>query len=688
MLNLNFFLCLLLLISACVLIYIGNYAWKRDKRYVTLSLVPIIIYSFGYGVEILCTSLEWVMFFVKIEYLGIAFLPAVWLLFVLQFLGYKDRINKYILRLLYVIPIIILIMVYTNDFHHLFYKEVYMNNDGLFPIVELVKGPWYWVNIVYTYMSMSIGLVIFIVTYFKVVSIIRKQILFLILAWIIPWISDIFYLLHLQQFNIDLCPLAFSVSGMISSFAIFKFKLLKLTPIALEKVFYNMSDGVIILDYEDNIINFNNSSKEIILELRDIEPGDKKVYEILMNYREILNVLNNGSSEDCLVRIENDEDLKYYKLNINNIYGNANEIIGRILILNDVTEIELQRKELSDNLDLINKLSKLKETMLNIGYSINETSNINDLLQLILNGVINCIDDKSCGSILLLDENNNLRIAVSKGYNLEEAEGFSVKLEDHFCHFSKGEDIDKTVIINDIHKIEGKEILDTEDGAIIKSAISAPIIIEGELYGFLNIDSTCRNFFKETELELMEYMRAQVSIAIAKHKLYEQTIYLSRYDKLTNVYNRSYFDQLIRNLIENEENKECVLVVFDLNELKFTNDNYGHHVGDELIRTFSRELIKLLGDFDILGRFGGDEFVGVFTNETIQTLTEKLEWLCEEFRNAPIIYEENKIVCSYSYGMVNFPQRGKGFKELLKIADKRMYEYKRTIKSFNHIKLN
>ncbi|WP_278245672.1 histidine kinase N-terminal 7TM domain-containing protein, partial [Clostridium saccharoperbutylacetonicum] len=147
----------MLLISACVLIYIGNYAWKRDKRYVTLSLVPIIIYSFGYGIEILCTSLEWVMFFVKIEYLGIAFLPAVWLLFVLQFLGYKDKINKYILRLLYVIPIIILIMVYTNDFHHLFYKEVYMNNDGLFPIVELVKGPWYWVNIVYTYMSMSIG---------------------------------------------------------------------------------------------------------------------------------------------------------------------------------------------------------------------------------------------------------------------------------------------------------------------------------------------------------------------------------------------------------------------------------------------------------------------------------------------------------------------------------------------------
>lgn len=78
------------------------------------------------------------------------------------------------------------------------------------------------------------------------------------------------------------------------------------------------------------------------------------------------------------------------------------------------------------------------------------------------------------------------------------------------------------------------------------------------------------------------------------------------------------------------------MAVFDLNDLKFVNDNYGHLAGDELI---------------------------------------------QHFKNNSIIFEKNKIVCSYSYGIVNFPADGKGYEELIKIADKRMYEYKSIVKS-------
>lgn len=801
-LNVNNYLSLVLLVSAFVLIYLGYYSWKKDKIYMSISLLPVAIYEFGYAFEILCTSIEWVKFWIKVEYLGVAFLPVVWLIFALNFTGYKGKVKKSTLILLYIVPVITLIMNYTNDFHHLFYIKLYMNNDGIFPVVEIIKGPWYWVNIAYTYALMLIGLIIFILAYFKAVSIVRKQILFLIIAWVIPWISDIVYMLRLLPFDVDLCPLAFSFSGIISSFAILNFKLVKLTPIALEKVFSNMLDGVIILDSENNIVNFNNSSKNVISELKHIEAGDKKIDEVLREYKEVLKAVNSNSYNESLITIKNNEQLRYYKMNINNIHENTGGIIGKILIFNDVTEIELQRKKLSDNLNFlqtlmdaipnpiyskdehgaynhcniafteflginkeeitgntanevfeknlaeiynkfdknlmdkkgtqvyesklmyedgtyhdvifsksvveneqgvgeglvgviiditeqkkneekINKLLKLKEAMIKIGYSINEITNINDLLQLILNEVINCVDDRSSGSVLLLDEDKNLKIAVAKGYSLEEIKTFSIGLEEHLAWFNSGENINETVIFNGIDKLNDINMLDTAEGIKIKSAVSSPIIIDGELYGFLNIDSMYDNIFNEGELELMEYMRNQASSAITKHKLYEETLYLSRYDKLTNVYNRSYLEQLLYDDIYNYnvDEKEFFAVVFDLNGLKFVNDNYGHLIGDELIKAFSRGLINLAGDSDIIGRFGGDEFVGVFFNVDSQILINKFEELIEYFKNNPIIFEENKIVCSFSYGIVNFPRDGMEFNELIKIADERMYEYKRIVKS-------
>ena len=138
-LKLNIFFCLILLLSALTLIYIGYSSWKRDKSYVSMSLIPVSIYALGYGFEILCTSIEGVEFWIKIEYLGIPFIAVFWLMLALNFTGYKDKFKKNTLALLYIIPSITFILNCTNDFHHLFYKELYMNDTGVFPIAKIIE---------------------------------------------------------------------------------------------------------------------------------------------------------------------------------------------------------------------------------------------------------------------------------------------------------------------------------------------------------------------------------------------------------------------------------------------------------------------------------------------------------------------------------------------------------------------
>ena len=67
-LNVNNYFSLVLLMSASVLIYIGYFSWKRNLRYVSMTLIPLSIYALGYAFEILCTSIEWVKFWIKVEY--------------------------------------------------------------------------------------------------------------------------------------------------------------------------------------------------------------------------------------------------------------------------------------------------------------------------------------------------------------------------------------------------------------------------------------------------------------------------------------------------------------------------------------------------------------------------------------------------------------------------------------------
>lgn len=801
LLNINYYFSCVLFISTFVLSFIGYFSWKREKSYISLCLLTVAIYQFGYAFELLHANIGWIKFWIKVEYLGIVFLPLAWLIFALNFTGYRDKIKKNNKKILFIMPIIILIMNYTNDFHHLFYINLSINYDGIFPIAEIVKGPWYWINIIYTYFLMFIGLAVFISAYFKSILIVRKQILLLLIAWVIPWISDIVYMFKLLPFGLDLCPLAFTIAGIISSFAILNYRLIKLTPIATEKVFSNMLDGVIILDDQNNVVNFNNSAKKIISQLKHIDDSDKKIEKLLIEYEEIVKVLN-STGEENLISIKNDENLKYYKMDVSNIYDDLAKTIGKILTFNDVTEIELNRKKLADNfnflqtltdaipnpiyskdehgiynhcnialteflglkkedvigsaanqifekdlaeiymrldkhlmdkketrayeskllhkdgsyhdvifnksvildeqgiskglagviLDIteqkkneekINKLLKLKEAMINIGYSINEITNINDLLQLILNEVISCIDHRSSGSVLLLNEDKNLKIAVAKGYRLEDIMNFSITLEDHCTWFNKGEKIDKTVILNGIDKINGVNMLDTVEGVCIKSSICAPIIIDGQLYGFLNIDSEYDDIFNTLEVELMEYMRNQAANAITKHKLYEEILYLSRYDKLTNTYNRSYFEQAFyTDIYNNEDRNEFFVVIFDLNGLKYVNDNYGHLIGDQLIKRFASGLTRLPGDEDIIARFGGDEFVAVFFHVDYESLINRLESLNKYFNDNPITLDKQQIVCSFSYGIVNYPAETKDFNDLIRIADERMYENKRKMKDY------
>ncbi|MBV7276734.1 transporter substrate-binding domain-containing protein [Clostridium sp. PL3] len=168
---------------------------------------------------------------------------------------------------------------------------------------------------------------------------------------------------------------------------------------------------------------------------------------------------------------------------------------------------------------------------------------------------------------------------------------------------------------------------------------------------------------KKTELELI--------------KQREQILYI---DTLTEVYNRNYFSSKIKNTLD-EKTYPQTIIVADLNNLKPTNDKYGHHIGDELLKGFTSILKEVCPEESLIFRFGGDEF-HIILEKTNEKQAEELIGVIKEFlEQKSIIIDENtvlKISAAFGYATRYFKEQS--FEELIKIADKKMYVNKNRYK--------
>ena len=107
-------------------LYLAIFAWRRQPRhnFFILFMISTAIWASGYAMEILNGSLNMKIFWGKIEYIGIVLVPVSWFGAVLQYTGNEKWLRKRNIAFLFIIPIITLILAWTNEWHHLIWKEV------------------------------------------------------------------------------------------------------------------------------------------------------------------------------------------------------------------------------------------------------------------------------------------------------------------------------------------------------------------------------------------------------------------------------------------------------------------------------------------------------------------------------------------------------------------------------------
>lgn len=315
------------------------------------------------------------------------------------------------------------------------------------------------------------------------------------------------------------------------------------------------------------------------------------------------------------------------------------------------------------------------EALLRINQSLMNFENINELLDYILYEVYLAFNQMHCGCILL-NEKGMLRMTSQIGYTKEAQEAFELPLSDTYIwRYGKGR-FDKVYRINQIELITEEDYSKTADaitGDVMVSSISAPIVIDGVLYALINFDSPDINAFTPEQEQMMEFVRAQLAIAIKNMQLLEKTRYLTRHDALTGCWSRHYFEERLHDLILDHHRHETPfsLVVMDADHLKVINDTYGHLAGDELIITLGRAFTKICVNQDMIARFGGDEFIGYLASMDKRQITQRLNQLRTSLDDIGLKFE-----VGFSFGVMSYPEDGHSYVELLRKADQAMYEDK------------
>ncbi|MDA3846915.1 MAG: diguanylate cyclase [Vallitaleaceae bacterium] len=333
----------------------------------------------------------------------------------------------------------------------------------------------------------------------------------------------------------------------------------------------------------------------------------------------------------------------------------------------------------------------LSETVIlrfkNIIYSLLVESasveNRDEFYNLILAKAIEAIPNAHKGSILHKEKSSLMVFKAAYEHDINVLKSVEIYIEDTFLYIRTDGKLDKTTIIDNFKTVNERNLekskQETLDNMIIEmnTIISTPIWVDGNLWGMINIDSYNKNAFDQDAIDSLEIFAIEAAKAIKLYDALEKNNYLLRYDVLTGIHNRAYFNEILEDLFHDTQNKNSgVLVSIDLDKFKRINDLYGHLEGDKYLVYFSKVIKEHLKDTDVFSRYGGDEFIILSAKSNLNEMAILLEDIVQYFHETPYIINGSEEIIEFSYGIAVYMKEGMTSKSLLKLADQRMYAQK------------
>ena len=355
---------ILVFVSAILIFFLKRLIKPKEKK--NLSKIFIIIFALMLF-WLVCMILQIIFldkyninlkYFFDLYYISIVFLPVAFYFMTIIFENGKVKF-KWSYILLFIIPITSLILLWTNDLHHLFYKEYSMN-------ISITYGPWFYVHTYYTYLLFVVSLIKLLRYSIKNSGFFSKQAILLIVGSLVPIIVNMLGSIGSISMSIYATPIAFSVTIICFTIGIFKFDLFKIAPIALQKIVDRISDGYVVLDDNNIIIDFNKTFLDIF-KLKPEDIRSKNFIKLLQEKKissqtveKISKSIKKANSAEITVSFEQhfSEIRKYFRIEITSINSDNNSL-GTLFLFKDITQHKEDMETIRNNQDILMERERL-----------------------------------------------------------------------------------------------------------------------------------------------------------------------------------------------------------------------------------------------------------------------------------------------------------------------------------------
>jgi PAS domain S-box-containing protein len=252
-------------ISAALAVYLIPRWSAPNARCLSLLMGSVAVWSLCYGMEFKSTGLADKLFWVRAEYLGAAWVGVFYFRFAMALTGRLSWLHGALNGVLFIIPTMTLVAVYTNSYHELIWSRAWIEQGGPIPAVAYSRGIGFWVFVVYSYGLLLAGTALLLHGYLFSRRIENRHFWLVFVGIVAPWTSNLLYLLEIEPVrHIDLTPAAFAISGITLFWGTIRHQMLELIPIARDAVIDSMQDAVFVLDIRDRVIDLNAAAKQLI----------------------------------------------------------------------------------------------------------------------------------------------------------------------------------------------------------------------------------------------------------------------------------------------------------------------------------------------------------------------------------------------------------------------------------------
>ncbi len=220
-----------------------------------------LAFLLGYILELTSPDLGRALQAVRLEYLGIAFIPPLLLLVVRDFS--EDRRWIFPAWALFLPSAVTLGFIFTMDRHKLYYVSSSVRFEYGLTLLSNVRGPAYWILSAYTYAVIAYAVLWFARLSAQGPRYKRIQARYMLAGSVLPWAANFFHVARVVPLGLDPAPLAFSVSVGLYFVGFFRYRMLNLRPVARGTVFEQMRDAVLVTDREGRIIDCNGTARNL-----------------------------------------------------------------------------------------------------------------------------------------------------------------------------------------------------------------------------------------------------------------------------------------------------------------------------------------------------------------------------------------------------------------------------------------